>query len=127
LTALIVTTVALGIVLIASGVLHILRERGFRNIRSQRDRLNEENESLHQINTLISNALANVHAQLADRNEALQEAQAEIKALNMRTIEMSEVTSDVPLSYAETKPIIERAAQITPPKRPQRGKKAGEP
>ena len=48
--------------------------------RTQRDKLNTEN--------------ANLHAQLADRNEALQEAMAEIKALQMNTIEVQEAAPE---------------------------------
>jgi hypothetical protein len=42
----------------------------------------------------------NLHAQIADRNEALQEAKAEIKALQMNTVEVQEVA---PLPARDTK------------------------
>jgi hypothetical protein len=74
--------------------------------------------TIEQLNT----EKANLHAQLADRNEALQEAMAEIKALQMNTIEVQEVA---PMTYAEANPAIEQAAQTTPPKRTTR-KKAGQ-
>ncbi len=54
--------------------------------KDQRDRLNEENEDLHKsIGAQAKQSLdlhkknTELHAQLADRNEALQEAQAAVK------------------------------------------------
>jgi hypothetical protein len=46
------------------------------------------------------------------------------KSADHATVPLAEAVT--PLSYAETKPIIERAAQPRPPKRPGRGKITGE-
>ncbi len=103
--------------------------------KDQRDRLNEENEELHKAigaqakqNLDLHKKNTELHAQLADRNEALQEARAAIENLqtdlHMATVPMQDaVKSDMPLSYAEAKPAIDKAAQST--KRPRQGKITG--
>lgn len=73
--------------------------------RTQRDRLNIENVQIVEDSNKIAKKWFELNAQNADLREALQEAQAEIKALHMQTVEIEEI-----------KPI----------KRPPR-KKAGQP
>src|SRR6266699_2405377 len=97
--------------------------------RAQRDKLNTENAKLAgYLDTadkrVVESEKANkhLHAQNADLREALDEATKEIKALQMNTIEVQEAAK--PLAYADAKPAIEKAAQTSPSKRPQRGKKA---
>ncbi len=125
--------------------------------RTSRDKLNTERDILSREVRKSEDAIAyyvgeiqQLHAQLADRNEALQEAQAEIKLRDGEkadlwfkiaqledeesarraeevnaTVPMQDaIKSDMPLTYAEAKPAIDKAAQST--KRPPR-KKAGEP
>jgi septal ring factor EnvC (AmiA/AmiB activator) len=132
---------AMSVIAIAASLIAVLALRAKQHARAQHDRLNLENESLYKANSdqakqnldlhfdlsAAKERLVHLDAQLADRNEALQEAKSEIKSLNMRTIEVPEVTPDVPLNYAEAKPIIERAAQTRLPKRSRRGKITGEP
>jgi predicted nuclease with TOPRIM domain len=62
--------------------------------RMQRDKINRENMDLRFDLNAAKERLKHLDAQLADRNEALQEAQAEIKALQMNTIEVQEVAPE---------------------------------
>jgi cell division protein FtsB len=128
LTAFIITTVALGVVLIASGVLHILRERHYgkslATVKSQRDRLNEENESLHEAIGKQSQQNMDLYKKNTKLREDLTEAQATVQLLRMpsdhATAPLEEAT---PLSYADAKPAIDKAAQSS--KRSRRGKITG--
>jgi hypothetical protein len=57
----------------------------------ERDKLNTENANLSEALEKTRVLYNNILAQNADLREALQEAQAEIKALQMNTIEVQEV------------------------------------
>lgn len=109
-------------------------EKRLKNSNHQRDRLNRENESLHKGQELLEDAHKNLLlkdlqfvADNGDLREALQEAQAEIKALQMNTIEVptQEVKPPEPEQAARYQTVLE--AVKPEPKRPARTKKAGTP
>lgn len=67
------------------------KQKEIDNIKAQRDKLNTENESLHQANIAWAEQNTHLHAQNADLRDALDESQKEIKALHMQTVEIEEV------------------------------------
>lgn len=93
--------------------------------REQRNRLNRENIDLNEALDSVRILYNNILAQLADRNEALQEAKATIGLLQKdaehATVPLVEAA---PMAYSQAKPAIDKAAQSTP-KRTKRSKITG--
>jgi biopolymer transport protein ExbB/TolQ len=99
-------------------------EVDYQNIKDQRDRLNRENEQLHKAIGAQAKQNLDLHKANTKLREDLTEAQATVQLLRMpsdhATAPLEEVT---PLSYADAKPAIDKAAQTT--KRGRRGKITG--